>query len=240
MTAASITWTDATGTDSLSTFPGVPQRFNNWTPNYVPVGPKAVGLGTGQTFVFPFRNDLTVALEIAPLAGTYLDLALRLKLHLLDGGSVVVSTTNFMSTYFETCILAPKTEPQISFLDSTMMEYSFAVILKSGGGLRFAVSTDCATMRLGAYADSVTMPFAGEITRATLQVSPSGNAVVDVLKNGVSICAAARPTVSGGVLSVDATLTGWTKTFAIGDVYTFNVISSTVKELTLGLSIKKT
>lgn len=133
--SASITWTDAEGTSSLATFAGIPNRFNSWTPDFVPIGPTAVGLGTGQTYNFPFRNDLTVALEISPLVGADLELALRLKMHLMSGGQVAVSTTNFMSTAFETCILAPGTTPQVDFVDPVMMEYAFSVVLRSGTGL---------------------------------------------------------------------------------------------------------
>lgn len=137
--SASITWTDAEGTSSLATFAGIPNRFNAWTPDYLPIGPSVVGLGTGQTYNFPFRNDLTVALEISPLVGGDLEKALRLKMHLMSGGQVSVFTTNFMYAAFETCILAPGTTPELSFTDAQMMEYTFSVVLKAGTGL--AVTT---------------------------------------------------------------------------------------------------
>jgi hypothetical protein len=133
--SASITWTDGAGTSSLSPLYSSPSRFNGWTPDLNPIGPSAVALGTGQTFTFPFRNDLTVALEISPLPGASLELALRLKLHLMSRGQVFVSTDNFLASSFETCILAPGTIPQIEFTNRQTMEYTFSVVLKAGSGL---------------------------------------------------------------------------------------------------------
>lgn len=93
------------------------------------------------------------------------------------------------------------------------------------------------------------IPFKCEIQRVTLLADQSGSAVIDIWKDTYanfpptdadSITASAPPTLSSAQKSQDATLTGWTKTIAAGDVLAFNVDSATtVERLTLVLKVKK-
>lgn len=85
------------------------------------------------------------------------------------------------------------------------------------------------------------MTFAGIITVSALSVFPTGSMVLDILKNGISITASAKPTVVSGDVSVDSTLTGWTKTFAAGDTLRVQVISATsVQAFVLSLDVTRT
>jgi len=89
------------------------------------------------------------------------------------------------------------------------------------------------------------MPFGGVITQVALLADVVGSAVVDVWKDTYAnypptvadtICASAKPTLSSAQKYLDSTLTGWTKTFAEGDVFGFNVDSaSTVKQVTISI-----
>lgn len=61
----------------------------------------------------------------------------------------------------------------------------------------------------------------------------SGDCVIDILKDtfgtyppSVSICAAAKPTISSARTYLDMTLTGWTTAIAAGDVIAFRLESS--------------
>jgi len=94
------------------------------------------------------------------------------------------------------------------------------------------------------------LPFAGEIESVRLLADQSGSIVVDIWKDTYanfppadadSITASAPPTLSTAQKSEDATLTGWTTTFAAGDVLAFNVDSvATVQRVTLSLRGRKT
>lgn len=76
----------------------------------------------------------------------------------------------------------------------------------------------------------------GTITAVTVLLDQSGSIVVDLWldtyanylpTNADSITASATPTVSSATKSRDSTLTGWTKTIAVGDVILPNVDSIT-------------
>src|ERR1035437_4154779 len=92
--------------------------------------------------------------------------------------------------------------------------------------------------------------FAGTIQGNTLLADQSGSVVVDIWKCTYAnfdasvthpvaadkITASAPPTISTASKSTDTTLTGWTTTFAAGDVFGFNVNSCTaITKVTLAL-----
>jgi len=93
-------------------------------------------------------------------------------------------------------------------------------------------------------------PFAGTLLRASLLADASGSIVIDIWKDTYAnfpptvadtITAAAKPTLASAQKSEDTTLTGWTKTFAEGDIYAFNVDSAaTVKRVALELKWQRT
>lgn len=95
----------------------------------------------------------------------------------------------------------------------------------------------------------VTVEYAGTIIQATALADQSGSIVVDVWKDTYanypptdadSITASAPVTISAATKSQDATLTGWTKTIAAGDVVCFNVDSATtITRLNISLRVTK-
>jgi len=92
------------------------------------------------------------------------------------------------------------------------------------------------------------IPFKCEILQATLLADVSGSIVVNIWKDtyanfppavGDKITADAPPTITTAVKSQDATLTGWTKAIAAGDILAFNVDSATtVTRVVLSLKVK--
>jgi hypothetical protein len=89
--------------------------------------------------------------------------------------------------------------------------------------------------------------FNGVITSWAVIGDASGSVVVDVWKNaaavpanGNSIVASAKPTLSSAQYAASSTLTGWTTSFAAGDVFGFEIESATtVKQVTLSLKFVK-
>jgi len=92
------------------------------------------------------------------------------------------------------------------------------------------------------------MNFSGVITSATMSANASGAMVIDILKStyptipSSSICASAKPTLSGTQVSIDTTLTGWTVNFSAGDFLGFSVVSNDglLEWCSLDLGIRET
>ena len=121
-------------------------------------------------------------------------------------------------------------------LNSTIRTRSVAFVVDGGGS---AITT-------GIKGD-FRFPIAGTIIKNTVQGDQSGSIVLDVYKGtfatnsspSVSICAAAKPTVTATVNSEDSTLTGWTTSISAGDCLRVNVDSiSTMTRVTLTLDIR--
>jgi len=81
----------------------------------------------------------------------------------------------------------------------------------------------------------VRMPFTGEIKSVSLVGSHAGNAVVDIRKcsfsellpgSNKSICGSSKPTLNNAQKMEDTALTGWTKTFNLGDYLVFSLEST--------------
>ena len=94
----------------------------------------------------------------------------------------------------------------------------------------------------------VRAPYAGTIVEVTLLAGEVGSCVVDIWKsalgaclvNGDSICASDLPELTGAASETDTALTGWATSFSIGDVFLFNLVSSSaVKTLTACLRVRK-
>lgn len=98
--------------------------------------------------------------------------------------------------------------------------------------------------------DYIEVPYACTIQAVTLMADASGSIVIDIWKDtyanfppvvGDTITASAKPTLSSAQKAQDATLTGWTKILAKGDILAFNVDSaSTVKKVTVVIKVLKT
>lgn len=91
--------------------------------------------------------------------------------------------------------------------------------------------------------------FSGEIESYTILADRTGSIVIDVWKDsyngyplvsGDSICPTNKVTLSNDIKNTDSTLTSWTKPFAAGDVFGFNVDSASgVQKIFLNLKVKK-
>ena len=96
----------------------------------------------------------------------------------------------------------------------------------------------------------IRLPFAGTIISVALMADVSGSIVIDIWKDTIAnfppivadtITASAKPTLTNQQVSLDATLTGWTKTFAAGDYLAFNVDNATtITRVTLTLVVRRT
>jgi hypothetical protein len=96
----------------------------------------------------------------------------------------------------------------------------------------------------------VELPFSGVLTGAKILADQSGDIVFDLWKQVFAsfpptvtetITASAKPTIAGGISYEDTSLTGWTTTFAAGDILRINVDSaSTITRATLSLSAHRT
>lgn len=99
------------------------------------------------------------------------------------------------------------------------------------------------------YKSFTTTAFSGEILSYTVLADRTGSIVIDVWKDsyanypltsGDSICATNKVTLATGIKNTDSTLTSWTKNFAVGDNFGFNVDSvSGVQKISLTLRVKK-
>ena len=92
------------------------------------------------------------------------------------------------------------------------------------------------------------IPITGTIVSWALVADVSGSVVLDIWKanaavptNSNSITASAKPTLSSTQLASSSTLTGWTTSIAVGDVWGFEVESATtVTRVVLRLEIQET
>lgn len=130
---SSISWTDSTGAATLENpMPAPANRVFNWTPRDESIGPLTVRLDNGRIYGPKYRRDGLVSFELRYLPGSELPLALRLKLHLMKGGTVTLATDNQLASRWATATLAPETMPTIKFDDPVTLEYTFGVTLREG------------------------------------------------------------------------------------------------------------
>lgn len=114
-------------------------------------------------------------------------------------------------------------------------------------GFSFVIEGGAAVIETG-FKGFIECPYAGVITACKLLADIAGSIVVDIWKDtyanyppvvGDSICASAKPTLSGAIKSNGA-LTGWTTAVAAGDIFGFNVDSAaTLHRVTVGLAITR-
>lgn len=131
-----ITFTDSIGAATLANampFPG--NRFAEWTPRTRPVGESGVAQGTGATTLFVFRTDYGVSFELRHIpsikvAGVAaVDIADRLIVHLLRGGTCSVETGDVDANTYATCGLMPGTTPELRLDDAGMLEFTLSLSL---------------------------------------------------------------------------------------------------------------
>lgn len=140
---ASISWVDSLGVGLLSNQKSGPAaNFFSWSPDIVPIGPSRVGLGTGLTYQFSFRDDDIVSFEMRYIPGSQMSLMRRLKAHLMKGGAVSLNSSNILvDTTYGVCCIAPGEVPKISPPDAILQEYTMSFVLK-GIGPDYAFATN--------------------------------------------------------------------------------------------------
>ena len=102
---AYIAFTDGTGAPTLNNGRTAPaNRFKDWTPDAEPIHDVAVPPSTGAIQRWLYRTDYFASFEVDKLPTSMLAVAVRLKLHLMGGGSVTVETGDASDTAY-TCTL---------------------------------------------------------------------------------------------------------------------------------------
>lgn len=131
-----ITFTDSIGAATLTNgHPFPANRFADWTPRTRPIGESAVAQGTGATTLFVFRTDFGVTLELRHISSVKVagvaaaDIADRLIVHLLKGGTCSVETGDVDANTYATCGLMPGTTPELRLEDTTMLEFALSLSL---------------------------------------------------------------------------------------------------------------
>jgi hypothetical protein len=138
------------------------------------------------------------------------------------------------------------TPSQVAGLSPTQTVTALEVILQANAG--YNLNTGLAGYMIA--------PYGGTINSVTMVANITGSIVVDVWRCNSSIfdasvthpvaadsiCASAKPTITAGVYYKDAILTGWTKDFTGGDIFAFNVSSTSgsISKVTLSLNVTKT
>ena len=105
-------------------------RFWQWTPSRIDVGPKGVPVGTGVTNVFIFRTDHCVSIELRDIPESMHAIALRLIQHLTRGGTATLNAGDPAANTY-TVRLRPGTEPTLSIQDERRPSYVFKAELKN-------------------------------------------------------------------------------------------------------------
>lgn len=127
---ASIDFIDDAGAATLTNGKsGGPARFSSWVPFQMPIGPKAVALGTGIVYRWAHRTDYGARFELRHIPNTNLDVALRLIHHLESGGVITVNTGDFASRSYDNCTLAPDADLSnvLQLSNPAMLEYTLSL-----------------------------------------------------------------------------------------------------------------
>lgn len=131
---AQINFIDSDGAAALSN--GVPYaggRFKGWTPNRNPVGAKETALGTGRRFAFTFRRDRVATFTLDEIPMSSLDVLIRLKEHLEEGGLCEVETDDNADRTYPECGIAEGTSVEIRQQSGTDLTYSVTMTLVNIG-----------------------------------------------------------------------------------------------------------
>lgn len=82
-----------------------------------------------QLFRFRTSSRHGAHFEIPGLGGSAIDIANKLKFHLLDGGTCAVIAEDTVGSSYPACGLMPGTVPELAMRDARMVEYSIRLSL---------------------------------------------------------------------------------------------------------------
>lgn len=137
MAKARIVFTDATGTATLSSdYPiDVACRFRNWRPDTVPQGHSVHALADEALYMFRTSTRYGAHFEIHGLlqgtsaSASMVNIANRLKAHLLNGGACQVITQDANSASYAACGIYPGSVPEIVQTNARALEYAMRLSL---------------------------------------------------------------------------------------------------------------
>jgi hypothetical protein len=72
------------------------------------------------------------------------------------------------------------------------------------------------------------VPYNLRLDETDLDADQAGNAVIDILKNGVSVCSATKPALVVASTYSDTTLTAWARDWTKGDLITLVLTGPTL------------
>ena len=129
----SIAFNDGSGTTTITS--PVP-RLGNWTPLATPIGPNAVALGSGIAEQWAHRTDYGASFELANVPASSLADLQRLRLWLLNGNTMTVSTNDLAARSYTVQLKEGSAAPSW-VLDRALLEYtvSFEVVNTSAAPL---------------------------------------------------------------------------------------------------------
>jgi hypothetical protein len=181
----SITWTDGVGAATLTS---VPLTFMNWTPDVNEIGDSQVPIGDRVTHFFAYRTDNIVSFEIAQIPLADRALALRLKSHLVTGGSAVIHTEDSEGHSY-TVDVAPGTVPDLQMTDSVERSYTLKLVVVNteAGALAYTPSLHLRFGTLTLEPGTLTLEAGGDTATVTATLTDSlGAPMVGFTINGVS------------------------------------------------------
>lgn len=128
MAKSRVTFNDGTARTLQSDWPEPGSRFANWRPDTRPIGQTGVALADEAIHMFRTSTRYGCHFEIHGLgmgasAGSALDIANKLKAHLLGGGTCAVVTEDALGSSYASCGLMPGTEPEVVQVDRRAIEY---------------------------------------------------------------------------------------------------------------------
>lgn len=130
---ATIGFNDGSGYANLRGVFAAPfDRFRNFTPTRLPVGPLVTSIGTGRSVQWRYRLEYRVSLTLPHLSArvasgeSSLVRAGRLVAYLIDGGAVDLAVEDDISTANVVSWLAPGSTPEIVLDDPQSMLYSLS------------------------------------------------------------------------------------------------------------------
>jgi hypothetical protein len=109
------------------------------------------------------------------------------------------------------------------------------------GTITFQLNGQGSAITTSLVANTLRASYGCTITKWEMDSVESGSIVIDILKNGSSITASAKPTLSSATNAESSTLTGWTTTIAAEDKIDIVVDSATtVEHVTLTVYVVRT